>query len=418
MKQNILVPLVIALFAGLVGGFVGYNSAMRLQAPLSPLAMNSSLPGQPSVTPPVISDSDEETATIGAVKKASPAVVSIIISKELKALRGAAGINPFPDFFEQGSPFDFFFQLPQRQEQTPRGQKSPAPQKQEVGGGSGFIVSPDGLIMTNKHVVVDEEAEYTVVTSDGKEYPATVVARDPMSDIAFVRIKGENLSTLALGDSDKINIGQTVIAIGFALGEYRNTVTKGVISGVGRKVMAGDGYGSSEVIEEALQTDAAINRGNSGGPLLDLQGEVIGINTAVNFSGQLIGFAIPINSAKAALETVQKTGKISRPWLGVRYMLINPVMAKKNTLPMEQGALVIRGEAREDLAVIPGSPADKAGLVENDIILEVDGVKVSEDKPLAKEIAKHKAGETLKIKVLSKGKEKTVNVILEEFPAK
>ncbi|KKS93059.1 MAG: protease Do, partial [Parcubacteria group bacterium GW2011_GWE2_43_12] len=177
---------------------------------------------------------------------------------------------------------------------------------------------------------------------------------------ALVQIQDKNLPAVRLGDSDSVQIGQTVIAIGNALGEYRNTVTKGVISGIGRNVVAGDNRGSSEQLEGVFQTDAAINPGNSGGPLVNLQGEVIGINTAINSQGQLIGFAIPANEAKRMIDSYEKYGRIVRPYLGIRYVLVTPELAKANKLEVDYGALLIKGQTTTDLAVVPGSPADKA----------------------------------------------------------
>jgi serine protease Do len=230
-----------------------------------------------------------------------------------------------------------------------------------------------------------------------------------------LKIEATGLPTVELGDSDKIELGQTVIAIGNSLGEYQNTVTKGVVSGLGRKVVAGDSQGGSEVIEGAFQTDAAINPGNSGGPLINLAGQVIAINTAMNQGGQLIGFAIPINVAKQDIESVETSGKIVRPWLGVRYVLINDEIAKANHLEKNYGALIARGQQATDLAVVPASPADKAGLVENDIILEMNGQKIDEEHPLAKEIAKFKPGDEVTLKILRKGAEKDVKVTLGEY---
>lgn len=355
--------------------------------------------------------SDDEGATINAVQKVSPAVVSIVISKDLSKFYNRTGTNifPFDDFFEFGFPFEYEFQQPQQPPQPVE------PRIEKVGGGTGFIISADGYILTNKHVVSDAEAEYTVVMNDSKEYPAKVIATDPFNDIAVVKIEATGLPVVELGDSDNLQSGQTVIAIGFSLSEYQNAVTKGVVSGVNRKIVAGDGAGQSEVIEEAIQTDAAINPGNSGGPLINLKGEVVGVNTAVNRSGQNLGFAIPINTAKKAIESVQKTGKIVRPMLGVRYVLINEALVSKNKLPVDYGALVLRGEQPDELAVMPGSAADKAGLVENDIILEIDGQKITADSPLAKEIAKHNPGDEVSLKVLHQGKEKEVKVALGEF---
>ena len=211
-------------------------------------------------------ETSQEESTIKVVNDASPAVVSIIITKDLPVIEQYY-INPFPD-----SPFNF--QIPQyRQKGT---------QKQEVGGGTGFIISENGMILTNEHVVADTEADYTVLTNDGKKYPAEVLARDSVRDLAIIKIKEADRSfpTLKLGDSDSLQIGQTIIAIGNALGEFRNTVSVGVISGLGRTITAGGG-GTVETQEDVIQTDAAINPGNSGGPLLNLKGEVIGVNFAM-----------------------------------------------------------------------------------------------------------------------------------------
>ncbi|MBI5071680.1 trypsin-like peptidase domain-containing protein [Candidatus Falkowbacteria bacterium] len=347
----------------------------------------------------------EESATVGAVKKVAPAVVSIIISKDISK------INNFNNF-----PYDLFgFNFPFGSGQPSAGDTSGGTGKTEIGGGTGFIISSDGLILTNKHVASDAEAEYTVITNDDQKYDAKILATDPILDIAVLKIDAKDLPTVELGDSDKIDLGQTVIAIGNSLGEYKNTVTKGVISGIDRRIVAGDNQGGSEVIEEAIQTDAAINPGNSGGPLINLAGQVIAINTAMNQEGQLIGFAIPINAAKQDIDSVKTSGKIVRPWLGVRYVLINEEIAKENQLEKNYGALVIRGQKQTDLAIVPGSPADKAGLVENDIILEMNGQKIDEEHPLAREIAKFKPGDEITLKVLHKGEEKDVKVALGEY---
>ena len=278
-------------------------------------------------------------------------------------------------------------------------------------------MSDDGLIVTNRHVVADETATYKVTLADGKEYDATVLAKDPVLDVALMKIEATGLPTLSLGNSDNLYLGQTVIAIGNALAEFGNTVTRGVVSGIGRRVEAGDRRGGfSEVIDEAIQTDAAINPGNSGGPLLNLAGEVVGINTAVSSEAQSVGFAIPINSVKRIIESVQKTGRIVRPWLGVRYQVVTPRLAEANNLPVNYGALILRGQSPDELAVVPGSPADKAGLEENDIILEIDGKKLEDKDSLAKLIGEKNIGDDVALKVLHDGKEKEVAVKLEEFP--
>jgi len=354
---------------------------------------------------------DQESAVIKAVEEVSPSVVSIIVTKDLPIIERYYSNPRGSEFFKQffGEDFgDFFgFQQPQyRQKGT---------EKQEIGGGTGFIVSSDGFVLTNKHVVVDEEADYTVLMNDGKKIEAKVLARDPLNDLAVLKIEGKDFKALPFGDSSNLKAGQTVIAIGNSLGEFRNTVSTGVISGLSRSVIAGGIGIGSEQLTGVIQTDASINSGNSGGPLLNISGQVIGINTAMAQGAENIGFAIPINEIKSVYESVKKNGKIVRPWLGVRHALINKEIATSNKLSVDYGALIVRGENRTDLAVIPGSPADKAGLVENDIILEVNGEKISEDNQLAKLIAKYKVGDEVILKVLSKDKQRDVKVRLEEM---
>ncbi|HEY4494398.1 MAG TPA: trypsin-like peptidase domain-containing protein [Candidatus Paceibacterota bacterium] len=241
----------------------------------------------------------QESFVINAVKKTNPAVVSIIISKEVPKYELVPGQteNPFGDLFP-----GFNLSIPEyRQNGT---------EKKQIGGGSGFLVSTDGLIVTNKHVVSQTNVEYTVYTNDGKKHPATVIARDPVLDIALIKIEpeaGKNYTYLSLGNSDALEVGQTVIAIGNALAEFRNTVSVGVISGLARTVSAGDSSGNTELLDHVIQTDAAINPGNSGGPLLDLSGNVIGVNVAVAQGSQNIGFALPINSIKSAILSVKAT---------------------------------------------------------------------------------------------------------------
>lgn len=416
--QGILITVVIVslIVGGLTGGLTGLIAGSIFSGSLDDWLINplgitkiiNKTADIPNVNQPSLGNKtpileDEELLTTQAVKKVTPAVVSVIITKELQQYNDTGSVFPFDEFF--GFPFNF--ELPQQQTPGPK-------EKKDVGGGTGFIVSSDGLILTNKHVVSDTEAEYSVILNDGKRYDAKVVGRDSFNDIAFLKIEVNNLPIVELGDSDKIQIGQTVIAIGYALGEYSNSVTKGIISGIGRDIVAGGG-GQSEKLEGVIQTDAAINPGNSGGPLISLQGQVIGINTAVNQAGQLIGFAIPINSAKTLVESVKVNGKIIRPYLGVRYIMLNKQIAEKNNISVEYGALIVRGEQAGELAVIPGSPANKAGLVENDIILEFNGIKLDENNTLAQEIAKHQPGDTVTLKISHSAEEKTVNVMLEEF---
>jgi serine protease Do len=345
-----------------------------------------------------------ESKIISVVKKANPAVVAITVSKNVPVYEQYYQESPFGDLFGDS----FFFMVPQlRQNGT---------ELQEVGGGSGFLISQDGYIVTNRHVVNDTTAEYTVFTNDGNKFPARVIARDEVLDIAIIKIEGEGFEHLSFADSDKVEVGQSVVAIGNALAEFRNTVSVGVVSGLSRSIVASDRQGRAESLDQLIQTDAAINAGNSGGPLLDLHGDVIGVNVAIVDGAQNVGFALSSNSVRTVVESVQENGSIIRPYLGVRYIPITEELQERNRLSVSQGALVRRGATDEDLAVIPGSPADKAGIVENDIILEIDGVALDETHDLSNILRTKKVGDMLELLVLSKGSQRSVTLMLEAQP--
>ncbi len=278
------------------------------------------------------------------------------------------------------------------------------------GGGSGFIVSADGLILTNKHVVSDRNARYTVFLANGKSYPAEVKSLDPFNDLAVLKIKASGLKPAELGDSDELQIGQRVIAVGYALAEFENTVTYGIISGKDRVLEA-----EGERLEGMLQTDAAINPGNSGGPLVNMAGQVVGINTAVASQAENIGFAIPINVAKKAIESVKKYGYIRRPMIGIRYISLTPQLAKANGLPVSYGALIYSGDPRL-FAVVPGSPAHRAGLKEGDIIVAINGRKIDAKHSLTRLLQDYEPGREVEITYLRSGKEFKVKLKLAEMP--
>jgi len=411
MDKKILI-LILAASIIILGGVAAFSPNSPLKINFPPITLNLSqktststaTPDAPLYKPVV----DYEQAVVSAVEKASPSVVSIIVSKDLPVIEQCP-YSPFSDLppeFQQYFGEQFQFSQP-----CQKGTKF-----QEIGGGSGFVISKDGLIATNKHVVSDTAASYTVLTNDGKKYDAEVLARHPSLDIAVLKIKLSvgGLPVMTLGDSDSIKLGQTAIAIGNALGEFRNTVAVGVISGLSRTVTAGGTGIGEETIEGVIQTDAAINPGNSGGPLLNLKGEVIGINTAMVSNAQNIGFALPINQVKKAIESVKKTGKIISPYLGVRYLVINSDLAKKEKLSVENGAL-IRGSA-DGPAITPDSPAQKAGLQAEDIILELNGQKIDQDHSLGYLIQKYNVGDQVSLKILRDGKEMTLKAILEERP--
>ena len=346
----------------------------------------------------------QESATIQAVKKISPAVVNIIVTKHLEEIQKQFAFPFGPNSF--GVPFS-----PNQIPPEALDEKGDV----KIGGGSGFIISDDGIILTNKHVVSEREGEYTAILGEDKKYSAKVLARDPINDVAIVKIEEKNLTAIELGDSSGLELGQSVIAIGNALGEFQNTVSTGIVSGLSRHITAQSGIsGQQESLRGLIQTDAAINPGNSGGPLVNLEGKAIGINAAIVFGAQNIGFAIPINNAKKAIEELKKYGRIRQPFLGLRYVILNAGLQKQNNLPVNYGALIVKERGHDAFAVIPGSSAEKAGVKENDIILECNDKKIDNQNTLQDAISKLNIGDMLKLKVLRENQEKMLETMLEE----
>ncbi|OGM08637.1 hypothetical protein A2159_03790 [Candidatus Woesebacteria bacterium RBG_13_34_9] len=325
---------------------------------------------------------NEESVVIDVADKVSPSVVTVSINTPQRRI---LEFNPFGgglhSRIEGGEPQDI---------------------------GSGFIVSKDGLIVTNKHVVDNTSATYQVITKDGKEYTVEKISRDPSNDLAVLKINANDLKPVDLGDSTNLKVGQFVIAIGTALGEFRHTVTTGVISGLGRGITAGSVFqGYVERLDDVIQTDAAINPGNSGGPLLNSNGQVIGINVAVAQGAQNIGFAIPVNLVKDALIQFEKTGSFaSKPFLGVEYQMIDKDTAILNKVP--QGAYVV--------TVVTGSPAEKAGVEVGDIIIKLDNEDViSGSGGLADIIARKKAGQVVEVEIWRDGETLKKSLTLSDF---
>lgn len=294
---------------------------------------------------------------------------------------------------------------------------------EEVGAGTGIIISEDGYIVTNRHVVPTGTTSLTVTLSDGTELDdVKVVGRtneNDSLDVAFLKIndaKGKKLTAAKIGDSSKIQVGDKVIAIGNALGQFQNTVTEGIISGYGRSVEAGDETGGDvETLQNLFQTDAAINQGNSGGPLVNINGEVVGINTAIAGGGaQNIGFAIPINDVKGLLTSVLTKGKLERPYLGVRYVSLTDDYAYQYNLSTKRGAYI--APSRGQAPVLSGSPADKAGLKEKDVITKVEGRAIDESNSLASLIGQYPVGKEVELTIVRDGKEQKLNVKLEAAP--
>lgn len=381
----LIAALIISIYLGVGSGILGFtwkDVTQRIQ-----------LPNLPKIEAPIqVSDekvkiTTEESLVIDLVERVSPSVVTVGISTTRRSGR-VFEIDPF-------DPFNIFRQRPGREEKV----------EQDIG--SGFIISADGLIVTNKHVVSEPDAKYRVITKDDKQYDVEKIYRDPSNDLAILKINATGLKPVDMGDSSKLKVGQFAMAIGTALGEFRQTVTTGVISGLGRGITAGSPFeGFAEKLDNVIQTDAAINPGNSGGPLLNSSGQVIGVNTAIASGGENIGFALPIDVVKEALTNFNQTGQFSRPFLGIRYSTITKDLALLNEVP--EGAYV-----RE---IVAGSPAEKAGFTEGDIITKIDGQRIAgADGEVAKIIGNKKVGDTVSVEYWRDGETKNVTVTLAEF---
>lgn len=360
-----LVIVLISFMAGLSGALL--ITITQNRSPLQ--AHGSSYDGNKIVT-------QEEEDIAAVASKVAPSVVSIVTSAQTMSFYGA--------------------------------------QTQE-GAGTGIIVSSDGYVLTNKHVIQNSQS-VAVVTSDGvKHSDVKVIGTDPLNDVAYLKISGVNgLKPAELGDSSSVRIGQKVVAIGNSLGQYQNTVTSGIISGTGRPVAAqSEEGGKVETLTDLLQTDAAINPGNSGGPLTNLAGQVIGINTAIAQGAQSIGFSIPINATKGTLKGVLADGKVTRAYVGVNYLSITPDVADEYKLSVRSGAYVLADGDRK--AVVADSPADKAGIKDKDIITKVNDIDVGDKGSVASLIGEYAPGETVQMTLLRDGKTMTVNVTLAAY---
>jgi 2-alkenal reductase len=399
-KLGIAILAVFTLLAGMVmgglaGGGVGYYLARQQQPaqaaspalarPVANLEQQANTPAPTTSAPapttvPAAPVTDTESAVVQAVKQVSPAVVTVINTLKADAQPSDAQRNPFP--------------FPQ-QDQAQRA------------SGSGVIISQDGYIVTNNHVI-ENQGSLAVLFADGSRHEASLVGADPLQDLAVIKISDPVPAVAALGDSTALQPGQTLIAIGSPLGDFKNSVTVGVVSALNRSVP-----GSS--MEGLIQTDAAINHGNSGGPLVDLRGEVIGINTlVVRGSGitpdqaEGLGFAIPSQTVKTVSDQLIADGKIAYPFLGVSYGMIDAELAAENNLPVQNGALI--GEVQ------PNQPAAKAGLQEGDIITALDGLKLGSDTSLRGALLQRKPGDTVKLEVLRNGQTLTFDVTLTTRP--
>lgn len=348
----------------------------------------------------------DEQRMIATIKKVMPAVVSIAAERHLKDLK-------------RDMPHELYSFLPGRAGAKKRSLRiadilSDARGMVDVGGGSGFIVSPDGLILTNKHVVADAKAEYTVILSDGRKLPAQVLSRDPVNDVAILKVTNGKLPAVALAKSNRLDLGTQVIAIGNALGIFKNTVSAGIVSGLSRAIDAKeDDQHAPHELRGLIQTDAAINPGNSGGPLVNLSGEAVGVNTAMVSNAENISFAIPISAARRDLADLKRYGRIRRPTMGLRYLVIDERLAERMKLSARYGALVVP-ESPHDPGVVPGGPADRAGIREGDIVLTINGTKITPDHTIQDALENLAAGAVATLTVARSGKERTVRATLAE----
>ncbi|MEK7643068.1 MAG: trypsin-like peptidase domain-containing protein [Patescibacteria group bacterium] len=336
-----------------------------------------------------------EEKIVEAVERILPSVVSITITK-------AANV------FEPELPF--------------RDIRPPNTSTEEVrlGGGSGFIVSEEGLVLTNRHVITDPDAHYVAFDQNGIPSEVRILAQDPIHDVAILKITPpKKFSVAKLGNSQELKLGQTVIAIGNALGEFESSVSTGVVSGLSRLITAiNDISGTQERLRGLIQTDAAINPGNSGGPLVNLSGEVIGINSAVIFGAQNIGFAIPIEKARRDLHDIKRFGRIRRPFLGIRYIILNKELGARFRLPVDYGALVVREQMPDDHAVVPGSAAALAGIHEGDIVLSCNGRTITEKETMEDILETITPGEKIMLVILRDQEKHSIAIELKEWKVK
>lgn len=330
----------------------------------------------------------EENVAIEVAEKVSTSVVTVSLKRE-KQVQQQLFMDPFGMF--RNSPFG--------------GQTDKKIETEQVDIGSGFVVDRTGLVVTNKHVVSQGvPGDYKIVLKDDSEHQVEKIWRDPVNDLAILKISGGNFEAIEMGDSEKLRVGSFVVAIGTALGEFRHTVTTGVISGLGRGITAGDGFMGGEKLDNVIQTDAAINPGNSGGPLINSQGQVIGVNVAVSQSANNIGFALPINVVKDSLNNFNQTGQFDRPFFGVKYQLISKEQGVLNSVPA--GAYVV--------GVVENSSAEKAGIEKGDIITKFDGKSLIDEKQsLVEMLGKKKIGDKVEVELYREKETKKLQVELK-----
>ncbi len=393
LAQTVILSTVLTLLVILAVSFIGRNVFSELLFKALEPRFSTLIPDAPVYV-------SDEARIIAAIDKVDPAVVSIIVTKDVPI---------YEQYYETVDPWGFFGGL-----QIPRIREN-GTEEREIGGGTGFIVTSDGLIVTNRHVVADEGARYSVVMTTGEIYDVDVLAKDEQLDIAILKINSTlegSLPTATFGDSASLELGQTVIAIGNALAEFQNSVSVGVVSGLSRSIVASDGYGMTEQLNQVIQTDAAINPGNSGGPLLNLDGEVVGVNVATSQGADNIGFALPVAIVEQIVESVRTHGEIVRPYLGVRYVMLDADRALEYGVTTTVGALIV-SENEALPAIAEGSAAERAGLREGDIVLEIDNESLG-GQDLATVLRTKSVGQEIQLKIERNGVQEMISATLEK----
>ncbi|HDH04085.1 MAG TPA: trypsin-like serine protease, partial [Candidatus Campbellbacteria bacterium] len=392
--QVIMLVLLVSFVTSLVTGIVTVTLVNQAPPPITQTinkvierTIRTVVPGDSqtaATAAPIIVTQEDRIVKI--VNNVSSAVVSVVATKDMPVIEKYY-INPFKNnaaFKNLPGGFLPDVKIPQYRQK--------GVEKRQISSGTGFFVSSDGLIITNKHVVADTAAEYSIVMNDGRKFEAKILARDPFQDIAILKVKGEKFNFISLDDSKNVKVGQTVIAIGNTLGEFQNTVSRGIVSGLNRKVTALGGISGPEKLQELIQTDASINPGNSGGPLLNLNGRAIGINTAMAKAAENVGFALPVNIAKRDIADAKEFGAVKYPYLGINYLVVDKNVKKQKGLVVDYGLFLTKG-TKGELAVAKGSAAEKAGLKEGDILLEINGTKLSGSDSLAYLLSKLRVGD-------------------------
>jgi S1-C subfamily serine protease len=385
-SAGVLAGLIVGLIAGFVGGIVGASVHDN-----GGVGVGSSLSAQKKIV------TSQSQLISQIAKTVGPSVVSVDVTSQT-----TSGDSGFDSLFGIGGGT-----------------------RQQESAGTGVIISSDGLILTNRHVVPSGTTSVSVTLSDGTQLDnVKVLGRtndNDSLDVAFLKItnaQGHKLTPATIGDSSQVQVGDSVVAIGNALGQFQNTVTSGIISGYGRSVVAGDSSGtqSAENLDDLFQTDAAINEGNSGGPLVNLNGQIIGINTAIASDSQSIGFAIPINNITGLIKQVEQTGELQRPYLGVRYVTLTPDVADQYNIDATRGAFIVPSADSSSPSILSGSPAEKAGLREGDVITAIDNSKIDSTHSLTSIIDKHTVGDSVSLTVVRDGKTLHLHATLEAAP--